>query len=113
MMIAACLSTATSPAVGGFGAEEATRRLARKLCQHLLELGRRPVPAAAARCAAAENSNPNSHLSAAFENSRKKLSVLARPRAALETSFSPATTAAVWLTKAGSLRFPRIGIGAR
>ena len=51
--MAESLSTASSPAVGCFGAEEAARRLARELCQHLLELGRRPM-AAAARADAGE-----------------------------------------------------------
>lgn len=46
-------------------------------------------------------------------NSRKKLSLVACASSAISICLSAATAAAVWTTKAGSLRFPRFGTGAR
>jgi hypothetical protein len=50
---------------------------------------------------------------AAFVNSRKKFSVVAAAIASGATPFSSASMFAVCTTKAGSLRLPRKGCGAR
>src|SRR5688500_18573924 len=83
-------------AAGSAGARHAARRTAaedRDLDRH------------AGRSIAAERS--------VLPNSRKKLSDVARASSAMLTPLSSATLAAVWATKAGSLRLPRLGIGAR
>ncbi len=49
----------------------------------------------------------------ALSKSRKKFSLVAWASAATETPLSSASSAAVWTMKAGSLRLPRIGTGAR
>src|SRR5579863_7147016 len=49
----------------------------------------------------------------AFANSRKKFAVVARASSSGVTPLSSATSAAVWVMKAGSLRLPRNGTGAR
>ena len=48
-----------------------------------------------------------------FLNNRKKLSVVCWETASRSMSLTAAIAAAVWATKAGSLRFPRFGTGAR
>ena len=58
--------------------------------------------------AAAEDGNPHRPARAAdFLNNRKKLSVVCLEIASTSTPFTAAIVAAVWATKAGSLRFPR------
>ena len=76
----------------------------------------------AARCAAAEDGELQSHAAlcgtffttrGTLLKSRKKLSVVRRAISSFPTPRTAARRAAVWATKAGSLIFPRSGSGAR